>query len=283
MNPGAAATHASRSKFFRIAVEGATTDGRTIQRAWIEQMAANYSPQRYGARVNLEHFRGIVPDGPFKAYGDVLALEAREETGEFDGKLGLYAQISPTSELVTLTKARQKIYTSCEIDPSFADTKQAYLVGLAVTDSPASLGTEVLTFAAQHPQASPFAQRKLSPDNLFSAAVEAAIELDEAAEPPGPSLFARIGEILGFARQKAAQDDTRFADIAQAVEALATHGSRQAASFAKLAQTVAALGADIERDRTAFVGLRTQLYLARDDRPGRPAATGGDGAVKTDC
>ncbi|HEJ9876616.1 TPA: GPO family capsid scaffolding protein, partial [Pseudomonas aeruginosa] len=29
-----------RSKWFRIAVEGATTDGRNIERDWIEQMAA---------------------------------------------------------------------------------------------------------------------------------------------------------------------------------------------------------------------------------------------------
>lgn len=33
-----------KSKWFRVAVEGATTDGRKIQRSWIEQMAKNYSP-----------------------------------------------------------------------------------------------------------------------------------------------------------------------------------------------------------------------------------------------
>ena len=31
-----------RSKLFRVAVEGATTDGREIQRSWIEDMAATY-------------------------------------------------------------------------------------------------------------------------------------------------------------------------------------------------------------------------------------------------
>ncbi len=72
------ATKLAKSKMFHIAVEGATTDGRVIERSWLEQMAANYSPTKYGARVNLEHYRGIVPDGPFKAYGDVLAVETRE-------------------------------------------------------------------------------------------------------------------------------------------------------------------------------------------------------------
>lgn len=192
----------AKSKMFRIAVEGATTDGRTIERAWLEQIAANYSPSKYGARVNLEHYRGIVPDGPFKAYGDVLAVETRELDGEFAGKLGLYAQIEPTPQLVAMTKAKQKIYTSCEIDPQFADTKQAYLVGLAVTDSPASLGTQILAFAAQNPAASPFASRKTSPTSLFTAAEEAVIEFEDASQQGAlPALFARVKELLSGAKE----------------------------------------------------------------------------------
>lgn len=156
------------SKFFRVATEGATTDGRTIQRSWLEQIAKNFNRQKYGARLWLEHYRGMLPDSPFKAYGDVLAVK----TEEVDGKLTLLAQIEPLPELVAMNKAKQKIYTSCEIDPSFGDTKEAYLVGLAVTDSPASLGTEVLSFAAQNPTANPFAGRKTNPNTLYSAGVE---------------------------------------------------------------------------------------------------------------
>lgn len=36
------------------------------------------------------------------------------------------------------TDNKQKIYTSIEINPKFGDTGEAYLVGLAVTDSPAT-------------------------------------------------------------------------------------------------------------------------------------------------
>jgi len=129
--------HATQSKFFRAAVEGATTDGRTILREWIEQMAASYNTATYGARVNMEHIRGYAPApaSPFGAYGDVLALQAKEiEDGPLKGKLALYAQISPTNDLVNLTKARQKIYSSIEIDPSFADTKEAYLGRLQKTE-----------------------------------------------------------------------------------------------------------------------------------------------------
>lgn len=144
--------HASTSKWFRVAVEGATTDGRNIEREWIQQMAAQYNTALYGARVNCEHIRGYAPlsdTNPFGAYGDVTALKAEQVVdGPLKGKLALYAQITPTQALLDLQKSRQKLYTSIEINFSFADTKQAYLIGLAVTDSPASLGTEMLAFAA---------------------------------------------------------------------------------------------------------------------------------------
>jgi hypothetical protein len=279
----------AKSKLFRIAVEGATSDGRNISREWLTQMARSYNPALYGARINLEHYRGIVPDGPFKAYGDVLALETRDETGPLAGKLGLYAQIAPTAELVALTKAKQKIYTSCEIDPSFADTKQAYLIGLAVTDSPASLGTEILSFAAQNPAASPFAGRKVSPSNLFTAADETVIEFEPEGEaaangtPTLPSLFARVKELLGMAKKKEASDDTRFADLSQAIEATATHGATQAEALAKLEKQVAELSAARETDRQAFDKLHAQLSTTGAGQQ-RPTTTGAAAApIKTDC
>lgn len=275
----------AKSKMFRVAVEGATTDGRVIERSWLEQIAANYSPTKYGARVNLEHFRGIYPDSSFRAYGDVTAVELRELDGEFSGKLGLYAQIAPTPDLVSMTKAKQKIYTSCEIDPSFADTKQAYLIGLAVTDSPASLGTEILSFAAQNPNASPFTGRKVSPTNLFTAGAETVIEFEEATDdtPTLPALFARVKEVLGFAKKKAASDETRFTDVAQAVEELATHGATQAGRVDQLAQQFAELAKARKADRKAFDELHVQLSTTGNGQPERPTTTGGDGAIVTDC
>jgi hypothetical protein len=273
---GESARHAA-SKFFRIAVEGATTDGRSISREWLAQMAKNYNPALYGARVNLEHIRGTVPDGPFKAYGDVIALETRDEAGPLAGKLGLYAQIVPTPDLVAMTKA------SCEIDPSFADTKQAYLIGLAVTDSPASLGTEILSFAAQNPEAHPYATRKVSPTNLFTAAADAlTIEFEESVSPSIGALFSRVAELLGLSKKKDASDETRFADVGQAVEALATHGMQQAEAVAALTKTVAELTGLREADRQAFDELHTQLSTTSGTQP-RPPATGAPAAVVTDC
>ncbi|WP_028217432.1 GPO family capsid scaffolding protein [Paraburkholderia oxyphila] len=287
--------HASTSKWFRVAVEGATTDGRSISRDWIAQMAKNYSPTLYGARVNLEHIRGVLPDGPFNAYGDVLALEARDETGEFSGKLGLYAQISPTPSLVSMTKARQKVFTSIEVDPSFADTKQAYLVGLAVTDSPASLGTDILAFSASQVkkgEASPLAARKLGPDNLFTAAAETGIEFELAGEPAvgaAASLFARVSEIIGLAKKKGAADDTRFADMTQAVEALANHGREHAERVASFTAQLDAVRAELATEKKAreasdqaFADLTVKLSMERAGGQ-RPSVTGQSGTIQTDC
>lgn len=283
--------HASQSKLFRIAVEGATTDGRSISRDWITQMAKNYSPTLYGARVNLEHIRGVLPDGPFNAYGDVLALEAREESGEFSGKLGLYAKIAPTPALVAMTKAKQKIYTSMEVDPSFADTKQAYLVGLAVTDSPASLGTDMLTFSAtKEGAANPLTSRKQSPQNLFTAASETVIEFEPAApEGAGVSLFSKVAEIPGLAKKKNADDDTRFADVTQSVEVLANHGREQAqrvdgfaSQLDELRTGLAAEKKAREASDQAFADLTTKLSK-ENAGSARPTATGQSGAIQTDC
>ena len=131
----------AKSKFFRVATEGGTTDGRVIERSWLEQIAANYDQDKYGARVWLEHIRGLRPDSDFKAYGDVVAVKTEENS---EGKLVLYAQIEPTESLVKLNRDKQKIYSSIEVEPNFSDTGEAYLMGLAVTDSPASLGTCLL-------------------------------------------------------------------------------------------------------------------------------------------
>jgi hypothetical protein len=48
-----------------------------------------------------------------------------------------------------MVRAGQKVYTSMEIRPNFANSGKCYLVGLAVTDDPASLGTEYLEFCSR--------------------------------------------------------------------------------------------------------------------------------------
>lgn len=266
---------AKKSKKFRVATEGATVDGRTIQREWITQMAASYDPAKYRATINLEHIRGLLPDGPFRNYGFVDAL-SQEKNAE--GKLELFAVISPTDDLVTLTQKGQKVFTSIEVNPKFADTGKAYLVGLAVTDNPASLGTEMLQFAAANPDANPLAARKQHPDNHFSAAVETLIEFADETETP--SILERVRKLF---TRKDALDARRFADIEAALEEVAEHGEAQSAQtarqFEQVDTEVKATSQQLAEMTTRVAALE-QLF---NDTPAgtatRPVATGTDDAL----
>lgn len=300
---------AAKSKFFRVGTEGDTADGRKIERSWIQQMADHFDRNLYGARVWLEHLRGIYPDSTFRAYGDVVALEAREVE---DGKLALFAQIDPTEDLVAMVNARQKIYTSMEVDHNFARRGHAYLIGLAVTDTPASLGTEMLAFSAANPEASPLKARKVSPDNLFTAAIPTTIEFEEPMEKNAPqnkpaattappaedkTLLARIKELVGVKPEpQPAPSAPQFSadDIAGSFTALAEAHAKQVADFTAartedaatikaLQDQVTALTAALEEVSKAFDAFRAQLDAEPAPNSQRPAATGGDGKVVTDC
>ena len=104
-----------KAKRFRIGVEGATTDGREIQREWLVQMATSYNPTVYTALINLEHIKSYLPDSTFNRYGRVTGLVAEEiNDGPLAGKMALYADIEPTGPLVELVKKGQKLFTSME-------------------------------------------------------------------------------------------------------------------------------------------------------------------------
>lgn len=271
---------AGKSKKFRVATEGATTDGRIIERSWIEQMAKNYDPKKYGARVNMEHIKGYTPDSSFKRYGDVLSLSAVENS---DGKLELFAVIDPTDELVKITtKDRQKIYTSIEVNPKFADTGEAYLVGLAVTDDPASLGTEMLSFSAKA-EKNPLTKRKFHPDNLFSEAIEFTLVLEDDSTGLLDGFAAKIKGMVGKFSKTA---DTNFAELQDAVTVIAESQQTLLEKYGQLEAGSAnadAMKAELEKlsaDHAALVQKLSQEPTGqRRDRTPGGAAT----AAVTDC
>ena len=267
-----------KSKWFRIAVEGATTDGRKILREWISQMAQNYNRDVYGARVNLEHIKGYSPDSPFKRYGDVLGLKAEEiKTGPLAGRLALLAQIEPTDELIQLNKTRQKVYSSIEVNPEFADTGEAYLVGLAVTDDPASLGTEFLEFSATA-NINPLSSRKLSPNNLFTAAEETLIEFEDdiVADKSFSSILERITNLF---KNKSAVDSAKFNQLAEIIEQFAS----------STVNRVTQLENQVNLLKTEFTSVKKQndelieLLSETPDSPYRPVSSGGSTNIETDC
>lgn len=278
-----AATKKTVSKWTRIAVEGATTDGRNIERQWIQEMAQQYSPNTYGARMNCEHLRGVWPGSDFGAYGDVVALKAEEVDIDGKKKLALFAQMVPTDTLIELNKKGQKVYTSIEVNPKFADTGKAYLVGLAITDSPASLGTEMLQFSAKN---GTLANRKQDKDNLFTAAEETALDFEEVDDTP--SMFAglktRLGELLKLSKDKEGKDATHFAELGEMIESLAEHGAKQAAAFASVQTAHSKLQAAHDKLSTDFADLVKRLSETEDhsQQPARPANPGGNGHVVAD-
>jgi hypothetical protein len=193
-----------KTKRFLLATSGATVDGRTIDAEHLRQMANSYDPKVYSARLNIEHIRGISSEGPFRAYGDVLSLETEDVTVPFNGqpetRTALYGIFDVTEEAQALNAAGQKLYPSIEIHPDFAGKGFAYLMGCALTDSPASIATERLQFTSQLSAAVPGLQR-FSREGQGDAAL---LEFDIAPSPEASGLLSGLKGILdGFAERMA--------------------------------------------------------------------------------
>jgi hypothetical protein len=156
--------------WIRAAVAGVTADGRNIDDQQLVEMASSYSQDTYNARIWAEHIRSVTPDGMFKALGDVLNVKAeRIKGGDLNGRMALYVRIEPHQDLIAMVRNGQKVHLSIEAQPNFANTGKYYLVGLGVTDSPASLGTGIMKFSTAARQ-----------ENLFSTPQETLINLPQA-------------------------------------------------------------------------------------------------------
>ena len=278
----------SPSKWFRIAVEGATTDGRKLEANWLQEAAASYNPQTYGARVWIEHQRSSAPDGLFKAQGDVVALSTQQVDIAGKKRLALFAQITPTDELKHIVnEQKQKIYTSIELATKFADTGKAYLTGLAVTDSPASLGTEILTFAAQHPEFDFFKKRKLHPDSLFTEAHDTTIEWTDDSQPASfaETLMQQFQQLFS-AKQKNAAPAPLPALSEDALNVLiqcfSQQFSQQQQDIQRALSDNSTLKQSQESLRQRVQQLSTELQRSPDPlQAQRPAATGGGDRILT--
>lgn len=132
-----------QSGWIIVATEGATVDGRTITASWINDMAELYSQEEYTALIWPEHKRSYWAEFDGKNWGTVDAAKAQIK----DGKLRLFVKITANQYLLAANKDGQKLFTSIEPNLDFRGTGRCYLMGLAVTDSPASSGTTRLQFS----------------------------------------------------------------------------------------------------------------------------------------
>lgn len=193
-------------KRFRVAREGQTVDGRELTGQEIQQMGSSYSLEKYGARINLEHYSGWSPEPPFNAYGDIIKVEAVEE----DGKWSLYNTLSALPNFVAMNKNGQKIYPSIEFYRNFAGTGIAYQVGLGLTDTPASLGTEPIKFSANQ-----FALRT-QPNSEIYMSLTAPTEQNNSVPNDQKGFFEQLKTMLSPSQPKpAAQPDDFQAVVTQ--------------------------------------------------------------------
>ncbi|HCJ7736039.1 TPA: GPO family capsid scaffolding protein [Citrobacter freundii] len=282
------------SKWFRIGVEGDTCDGRVISATDIQEMADGFDPRVYGCRINLEHIRSVIPDSPFCRYGDVTEVKAEviDDDSALNGKLALFGKIAPLDNLLAMLAKGQKVYTSMEIRPNFANTGKCHLIGLAVTDDPASLGTEYLQFCSRAQQ-NPLAGKKDQPGDLFSVTTLAELEFEDLPD----NLLTKISDtVKGIFSRKQTDDDARFGDVHEAVTAIAERvqtggesaGVRFSAIETELADVKKALAEQADTTSQQFSTLTTTLENTEStSQARRKLSTGGDGdssgSTVTDC
>lgn len=280
-----------KTKEFLIATSGATVDGREIDAAFLQQMASSYDPKTYMARLNIEHIRGISASGDFKAYGDVLSLEARPVTVNFNGqdeeRTGLYATFDVTDEAKVLNERGQKLYSSVEIHPDFADKGFAYLMGVALTDSPASIATDRLEFSRQTP-----GMLNLSTEQSAQAGVLEFPSEDESNESKG--FLSSMSKLMdGFADRLGApkEDETPAPSTPQETAApqafdMGEFGKVMGEFTKAIGTELNSLRSDMNDQQNDLSVRLSKVEKTMEETPapnaqGRPAATGGNGRYKT--
>lgn len=244
-----------------IGVSGETADGRTISSKELQEMAEQYDPEIYGARINLEHMNFLFPDFA-GGYGDVVELKA-EPWAKDETKTALLAKLNITESLQKLWASGQKIYTSMEITPRFADTKKAYLTGLAITDTPASLGTTANYTAAKTKAEEKIftAYRQTETQEIAMTKPQDSQDQDqpitvEHAENIFSRLFAKY-----FGKKEPEQPETPAINPEQPSEPKDGQQFKQDGwdGFGKAAQLIEKLDEKIEAQQTEYNALRAEF------------------------
>ncbi|MCL2345514.1 MAG: GPO family capsid scaffolding protein [Desulfobulbus sp.] len=275
------------SKPFVVATEGRTMDGRDLPREWLVQAAANYDPASFTAVVNLDHYLAFDPESTFSAQGKVLKLTT--QTAKILGKdrLQLLATVEASEAAVKLQSVGKKCFSSIEITPNFSDSGQAYLTGLALTDTPAALGTQAMKFSTFH-EGEGLEHRALAQETRMEF-----LPGEPPKSPPGKpegesgeGLLARL-----FALLSGKPGDGEHATTpppppppqAGKAEFTAAILEAFAAEQIKLAAESARLKAEGEALKAKVAALEATLSRQDASGPQRPPAPGGANTIKTDC
>jgi len=277
-----------RTGWVCIATEGNSIDGRYITRQWLQDMAESYDPEFYCALIWPDHSR-------WTNMGSVEDLKVED----VDGKAKLFAILRPTRDLIYYNQNGQ--YQFCSIEPfeKFAGGDKTYLLGLGITDTPASTGTTRLQFSAKHDhsriigQSEPLDLSGISPaqaEGLFKKLAQfLARHGDDSTPPPTPEeepamdkeQFAELKTMITGIADKQTALETQFAAIkpvpaadpepAKTDPAPAATGIT-AEQFAELLTTVKGVAAKQDALASKQGELETQFNSLLEEQPGqRPA------------
>ena len=282
-----------KTKPFLLATAGSTVDGRVIDDKMLQEMASSYDPKTYGARLNIEHVRGISGQAPFRAYGDVLDLSTAEVEVNFNGqtekRLGLYGTFEVTEEAKSLNDSSQKVFPSIEIEPNFGGKGFAYLMGCALTDSPASIATERLAFNRHLPGTIVLSR---GADGQPEGALD--LEFAAAGEPPADGFLSKLGTLLdGFSAKFTMAAPKEGDPKLEEKPAAAFDFSQMRPLFEDLGKSFSAsieglrseFRAETDAQAVKLKALETTIEKTPDtNHARRPVAAGPNGKfAKTDC
>lgn len=152
-------------QWFTLATAGETIDGRVIEEQWLRDMAESYSTDYYTAVIDADHELDW-----YGAYGNVSELRI----GEKVGRVSLEAKLNVNYRLMEMNRNGQRLWFS--IEPREVEGK-VYLFRLAITDNPASIGTDQMKFSAGPNGEKP----SFSKPKPFDFSVEKPSEEDEAS------------------------------------------------------------------------------------------------------
>lgn len=256
----------------RVAVSGPTADDREITVQELRDCAETYKLSRYTAVIWSEHERDP------GSYGTVYSVRLVEDDPELEpGQVALEAQLKPNDKLLHLNDQGEKLFTSVEIRPNFANSGRNYLVGLAVTDSPASLGTQELYFSRRN--------HRKHKDSFFTGSLPLGELRESGQEHQVRNLFTVLARLIkGFSDTAAAPppspDETQPMDEATA-KALKAFTDQLVIILAGLQAVLEPFTAEVDaaevKDQVDAVGTAVQDVVDQAEEEGQFSRKGKGG------
>ncbi len=185
-----------------IGTAGPTVDGRNISEQMLMDAAETYDPDEYTAVISSDHMLWM-----FGNFGEVCKVRTALDK---KGRTALQAKIHPNRRLIQMNAEGQRMHTSMELDTNFAGTGKTYLMVLAVTDEPASLGTTALKFSKTDSPTLMISDSIELSSQIFSREDTANTEKPETKDPTESffkSLFQKLGSELKSSETPAREAD----------------------------------------------------------------------------